>query len=70
MYIHSRTVSKAELELLRKRFDVLGPDEDGLIDRSVFQTEPYDSDPFCKQVRMDRSLIASVIGQGRHSPFL
>lgn len=38
------------MELLRRRFEQLSPDEDDLVSRSVFQRPPYSSDPFCRQV--------------------
>ncbi|CAI8021705.1 hypothetical protein GBAR_LOCUS12840 [Geodia barretti] len=43
-------VSKTEIQLLWQRFLVLGPGEDGALDRAVFQRSPYDEDIFCRQV--------------------
>ena len=44
------TVSQAEVQLLYERFQKLGPDEDGRLNRSVFQKPPYSTDPFSRQV--------------------
>ena len=53
------TVSKTEIQLLWQRFLLLGPGEDGALDRAVFQRSPYDEDIFCRQVStpMDLSLM-------------
>lgn len=44
------TVSQAEVQLLYERFQKLGPDGDGRLNRSVFQKPPYSTDPFSRQV--------------------
>ena len=45
-----RTVSQAEVQLLCERFQQLGPDKDGRLNRTVFQKPPYSTDPFSRQV--------------------
>lgn len=45
-----REVSKTEMQLLWHRFQALGPDVQGCLDRSVFQRPPYSEDIFCRQV--------------------
>ena len=45
-----RTVSQAEVQLLYERFQQLGPDKDGRLNRTVFQKPPYSTDPFSRQV--------------------
>ena len=44
------SVSQAEVQLLYERFQKLGPDGDGRLNRSVFQKPPYSTDPFSRQV--------------------
>ena len=44
------TVSQAEVQLLYERFQQLGPDKDGRLNRTVFQKPPYSTDPFSRQV--------------------
>jgi len=43
-------VSHTEVLLLYERFQMLGPDEDGFVNRSVFQKPPYSTNPFSRQV--------------------
>ena len=43
-------VTSEEIHLLFERFCILGPDENGLLSRRVFQKPPYSTDPFCRQV--------------------
>jgi len=45
-------VSHIEVLLLYERFQMLGPDEDGFVNRSVFQKPPYSTNPFSRQVNV------------------
>ena len=38
------------MQLLWHRFEALGPDVQGCLNRSVFQRPPYNEDIFCRQV--------------------
>ena len=45
-------VSHTEVLLLYERFQMLGPDEDGFVHRSIFQKPPYSTNPFSRQVNV------------------
>ena len=54
-------VSHTEVLLLYERFQMLGPDEDGFVNRSVFQKPPYSTNPFSRQVNVLFCLFISYL---------